>query len=157
MLLVRAHPRWLLCANGCKLGLQRGEGRREMEAVMNRWAIVIAVTASSLGLGCQDDVRCEKERMDLNKAWAELRTAATHHKLEGTDVPTWSVIEKKAETLESSFMTRQVTWNSAKKASDEIAAKLPALESGQGVKLASFKTSAETAIKRQSSFEKECR
>ncbi len=128
-----------------------------MEAVMNRCVIVIAVAASSLGLGCQDEVRCERERLDLNKAWAELRTAATHHKLEGTDVPTWTVIEKKAELLESSFMTRQVTWNSAKKASDEIASKLPALESGQGVKLASFKNSAETAIKRQGTFEKECR
>jgi hypothetical protein len=128
-----------------------------MEAVMNRWVIVVVLTASSLGLGCQDEVRCERERLDLNKAWAELRTAATHHKLEGTDVPTWSVIEKKAELLESSFVTRQVTWNSAKKASDEIASKLPALESVQGVKLASFKNSAETAIKRQSSFEKECR
>jgi len=124
---------------------------------MNRWVIVIAVTASSLGFGCQDEVRCEKERMDLNKAWSELRTAATHHKLEGTDVSTWAVIENKAELLESSFMTRQVTWNSAKNASDTIASKLPTLESSEGVKLAGFRNSAETAIKQQSSFEKECR
>ena len=124
---------------------------------MNRWVVVIVVIASSLGLSCQDEVRCERERMDLNKAWSELRTAATHHKLEGTDVPTWTVIENKAELLESSFMTKQVTWNSAKRASDEIASKLPALESGEGVKLAGFRNSAETAIKRQSSFEKECR
>lgn len=124
---------------------------------MNRWVIVIAVTASSVGIGCQDEVRCERERMDLNKAWSELRTAATRHKLEGTDVPTWTVIENKAELLESSFQTRQVTWNSAKKASDEIASKLPTLDSSEGVKLTSFKNSAETAIKRQSSFEKECR
>ena len=124
---------------------------------MNRWVIVIAVTASSFGWGCQDEVRCERERLDLNKAWAELRTAATHHKLEGTDVSTWSLIENKAELLESSFQTRQVTWNSAKKASDEIASKLPTLESNEGVKLVSFKNSAETAIKQQSSFEKECR
>jgi len=124
---------------------------------MNRWVIVIAVTASSLGIGCQDEVRCERERMDLNRTWSELRTAATRYKLEGTDVSTWTVIEKKAETLESSFVTRQVTWTSAKKASEDIASKLPALESGEGVKLASFRSSAETAIKQQSSFEKECR
>jgi hypothetical protein len=128
-----------------------------MEAVMNRWVIVIAVATSSLGIGCQDEVRCERERMDLNKAWSELRTAATHHKMEGTDVPTWAVIENKAETLESSFQTRQVTWNSAKKASDVIASKLPTLESSEGVKLAGFKNSAESAIKQQTSFEKECR
>ena len=124
---------------------------------MNRWVIVIAVAASSFGVGCQDEVRCERERMDLNKAWSELRTAATRHKMEGSDVSTWAVIENKAETLESSFQTRQVTWNSARKASDAIAAKLPALQSPEGVKLAGFKNSAETAIKQQSSFEKECR
>ncbi|HKO54007.1 MAG TPA: hypothetical protein VJV79_40140 [Polyangiaceae bacterium] len=124
---------------------------------MNRLVIVIAVTASSIGFGCQDEARCERTRMDLNKAWSELRTAATHHKLEGTDIPTWTVIENKAELLESSFMTRQVTWNSAKKASETIASKLPALESTAGVKLAGFRNSAETALKQQSSFEKECR
>ena len=123
---------------------------------MNRWAIVIAVTASSFGVGCQDEVRCERERLDLNKAWSELRAAATHRKLEGSDVPTWTVIENKAELLESSFMTRQVTWNSARKASDAIASKLPALESGD-VGLASFRKSAESAIEQQSHFEKECR
>src|SRR6187402_3981933 len=85
-------PRWLARGNGRNLRRYCGEGRRKMEAVMNRWVIVIAVTASSIGFGCQDEVRCERERMDLNKAWAELRTAATHHKLEGTDVPTWMVI-----------------------------------------------------------------
>ncbi|HET7542596.1 MAG TPA: hypothetical protein VFK05_22150 [Polyangiaceae bacterium] len=124
---------------------------------MNRWVVVIAVTASSLGLGCQDDVRCERERMDLNKAWSELHTSATHHKLEGVDVSTWAVIENKAELLESSFQTRQVTWNSAKKASDEIKSKLPTLESSEGVKLASFRNSAENALQQQSSFEKDCR
>jgi hypothetical protein len=152
-----AGPWWLDCPNGGKLLAHRGEGRREMEAVMNRWVVVIAVTASSFGFGCQDEVRCERERMDLNKAWSELRAAASHHKLEGTDVSTWTVIENKAELLESSFVTRQVTWNSAKKASDTIASKLPTLESGEGVKLASFRTSAESAIKQQTSFEKECR
>ena len=124
---------------------------------MNRWAIVITLTASSFGFGCQDDVRCEQVRLDLNKTWSALRSAATQHKMEGTDVSTWAVIENKAETLESSFQTRQVTWNSAKKASDAIASKLPTLESSEGVKLAGFKNSAESAIKQQTSFEKECR
>jgi len=123
---------------------------------MNRWAFVIAVTASS-GFGCQDEMRCERERMDLNKVWSELRTAATHYKLEGTDVSTWAVIENKAELLESSFMTRQITWNSAKKASDAIASKLPHLTSTDGVELVGFRTSAETAIQQQTSFEKACR
>lgn len=124
---------------------------------MNRWVVVIAVAASSLSLSCKDEVRCERERMDLNKAWSELRTSATHYKLEGRDVPTWAVIENKAELLESSFQTRQVTWNSARKASDEIASKLPTLESSEGVKLSGFRNSAENAIKQQTSFEQDCR
>lgn len=122
---------------------------------MNRWLIMLAMAA--LLAGCKDDAECERERMTLNKAWSELRTAATHRKLEGSDVPTWSQIENKAELLESSFMTRQVTWNSARKASQEIASKLPALESSGDARLVGFTSSAEKAIKRQNSFEKQCR
>ena len=123
---------------------------------MNRWVIVISLAASTL-VGCKNDVQCERERLDMNKTWSELRTAATHRKLEGSDVSTWTDIETKAELLESSFVTPQVTWNSANKASREIAAKLPALEGGGDVRLATFRTSAESAIKQQNSFEKECR
>jgi hypothetical protein len=130
-----------------------------MEAVMNRLVFVVSVALPLLllGTGCQDDVQCERERLDVNKAWSELRTAATHRKLEGSNVSTWTEIENKAELLESSFVTRQVTWNSADKASKEIASKLPALESSGDVSLASFRASAESAIKQQSSFEKACR
>jgi len=121
---------------------------------MNRWVIVMSLAASLL-VGCKDEVQCERARLDVNKAWSELRSAAMHRKLEGTDVSTWTEIETKAELLESSFVTPQVTWTSANKASQDLAAKLPALEGD--VKLASFRTSAESAIKQQHSFEKECR
>jgi hypothetical protein len=130
-----------------------------MEAVMNRWVFVVSVAVPVLlfASGCQDDAQCERERLDVNKAWSELRTAATHRKLEGNNVSIWSEIENKAELLESSFVTRQVTWNSADKASKEIESKLPALESSGDVSLASFRASAESAIKQQDSFEKSCR
>jgi hypothetical protein len=124
---------------------------------MNRLVFVVSVAAPFLLLGCQDDVKCERERLDLNKAWSELHTAATHRKLEGTNVSTWTDIENKAELLESSFMTRQVTWSSAEKAKQEIQSKLPALESSGDVSLASFRASAESAIQQQSNFEKSCR
>ncbi len=123
---------------------------------MTRWVIVTSLAATLL-VGCQNDAQCERERLDLNKAWSELHTAATHHKLEGTDVPTWSEIENKAELLESSFMTRQVTWTSADKASQDLASKLPALESSGDVRLASFRASTESALKQQNAFEKQCR
>ncbi len=123
---------------------------------MTRWVFMVSVAAMPL-VGCQNDAQCERERLDLNKAWSELHTAATHHKLEGTDVSTWSEIENKAELLESSFMTRQVTWSSAEKASQEIASKLPALESSGDVRSATFRTSTESALKQQTAFEKQCR
>jgi hypothetical protein len=128
-----------------------------MEAVMNRLVFVVSLALPLLVSGCQDDAQCERERLDVNKAWSELRTAATHRKLEGSNVSIWTEIENKAELLESSFVTRQVTWNSADKASKDIEAKLPALESSGDVSLASFRASAESAIKQQDSFEKSCR
>ena len=123
---------------------------------MNRWVIVMSLAACSL-VGCKDDVRCERERLDLDKTWAELHQSATHRKLEGVDVPTWTDIENKLDLLESSFMTQQVTWESADKASQAIESTLPALHTDKNVQLVRFRTSAESAIKQQGSFEKECR
>ena len=134
----------------------RGEGVAHMEVVMNRYWIVMSLAACTL-LSCKDDVRCERQRLDLDKTWAELRAAATHKKLEGMDVPSWTDIEKKAELLESSFMTQQITWDSADQASQAIAAKLPAMHAQNDAQLVGFRNSAELAIKQQNSFEKECR
>lgn len=72
-------------------------------------------------------------------------------------MPSWTDIEKKAELLESSFMTQQITWDSADKASQAIAAKLPAMHAQNDAQLVGFRNSAELAIKQQNSFEKECR
>ena len=96
---------------------------------MTRWMIVMSLVAACPLWSCQDDARCERARLDLDKTWAELRQAATRRKLEGVDVPSWMDIEKKAELLESSFMTRQVTWESASKATQELAAFCPAASS----------------------------
>ncbi len=123
---------------------------------MTRWMIVMSLAACSL-VGCKDEVHCERQRLDLDKTWAQLREAATHRKLEGVDVPTWTDIETKAELLESSFLTQQVTWDSADKAGQAIAAKLPAMQADNNAQLIGFRTSAESALKQQSSFEKECR
>lgn len=128
-----------------------------MEAIMNRRVIVLCWLFGSSLAGCKDDVRCERARLDLNKAWSELRQAAARRKLEGADMASWTDIEKKADLLESSFMTRQVTWESASRAAQEIAAKLPALDADRGSQLVSFRNSAESALKQQASFEKECR
>ncbi|HWZ93529.1 MAG TPA: hypothetical protein VNW92_31935 [Polyangiaceae bacterium] len=125
---------------------------------MGRFALFLPLPLllSLLG-GCKDEVQCEKARMDLNKSWSELRQAATRRKLDGVDTPAWTDVENKTETLESSFVTRQVTWDSAAKASQAIATELPELHADHEALAASFRTSAESAMKQQSDFERQCR
>ena len=125
---------------------------------MGRFAMLLPLPLALFFLaGCKDDVQCERARMDLNKSWSELREAATRRKLDGVDLPAWTDVENKAELLESSFVTRQVTWDSATKASQSIAAALPQLHAGQEALAVSFRTSAESALKEQSNFERQCR
>jgi hypothetical protein len=125
---------------------------------MGRFAMFVSVPlALSLLAGCKDDVQCEKARMDLNKSWSELRQAASRRKLDGVDTPAWTDVENKTELLESSFVTRQVTWDSASKASQAIAIELPQLHADHEALAASFRTSAESALKQETDFEKQCR
>jgi hypothetical protein len=126
---------------------------------MGRFAMLLPLPVLALSVlsACKDDAQCERARMELNKSWSELREAATRRKLDGVDLPVWTDVENKTELLESSFVTRQVTWESATKASQAIAAALPRLHAGQEALAVSFRTSAETALKEQSKFEKQCR
>jgi len=95
--------------------------------------------------------------MDLNKSWSEVRQTASRRKLDGVDTASWTDVETKTELLESSFVTPQVTWDSADKAGQAVAAALPGLHAENDTLAASFRTSAESALKQQSSFEKQCR
>ena len=125
---------------------------------MGRFAILVPLPLSLFLLGgCKDDVQCERARMDLNKSWAELREAATRRKLDGVDTSAWNDVENKTELLESSFVTPQVTWESAAKASQAVAAELPQLHADHDALAVTFRTSAESAMKQQSDFEKQCR
>ena len=125
---------------------------------MGRFAMFVSVPLALSVLGaCKDDVQCEKARMDLNKSWSELRQAASRRKLDGVDIPAWTDVENKTELLESSFVTRQVTWDSAAKASQAIAVELPQLHADHEALAAGFRTSAESALKQETDFEKQCR
>jgi hypothetical protein len=118
----------------------------------------LACIAAALPLaGCQDDMKCERERMELNKSWSEVREAATRRKLDGVDTAAWTDIETKTELLESSFVTPEVTWDSATKAGQAVAAELPQLHADHDALAVGFRTSAESALKEQSDFEKQCR
>ena|SRR5450432_1786732 len=124
---------------------------------MGRFAMFVSVPLVLSLLGaCKDDVQCEKARMDLNKSWSEVHQAASRRKLDGVDTPAWTDVENKSELLESSFVTRQVTWDSAAKASQAIAVELPQLHADHEALAASFRSSAESALKQESDFEKQC-
>jgi hypothetical protein len=126
---------------------------------MGRFTMFVALplSFSLLAAGCKDDVQCERARMDLNKSWSTLREAAARRMLDGVDTPGWKDVESKTELLESSFVTTQVTWDSAAKASQAIAVELPQLHADHEAMAASFRSSAESAMKEQSDFEKQCR
>ena len=64
---------------------------------------------------------------------------------------------RKSELLESSFVTSQVTWDSAAKASQAIAVELSLLHADHEALAVSFRSSAESAIEQESDFEKQCR
>jgi hypothetical protein len=123
---------------------------------MGRFAMLLYAVSPLLG-GCKDDAPCERARMDLNKAWAEVHLAATRRKLDGVDTPAWTDVESKTELLESSFLTSEVTWESAGKASQFVAAALPGLHADHEALATSFRNSTESALKEQSAFEKQCR
>ena len=128
---------------------------------MKRYAVLLApplaCIAAALLPSCKDDVKCERERMELNKSWSEVREAATRRKLDGVDTAAWTDIENKTELLESSFVTPEVTWDSAAKAGQAVAAALPQLHADHDALAVGFRTSAESALKEQSDFEKQCR
>jgi hypothetical protein len=128
---------------------------------MKRFAVLLAPPLACIAVAvlpaCKDDMKCERERMELNKSWSEVREAATRRKLDGVDTAAWTDIENKTELLESSFVTPEVTWDSATKAGQAVAAELPQLHADHDALAVGFRTSAESALKEQTDFEKQCR
>jgi hypothetical protein len=123
---------------------------------MIRW-LITASLALSLIVGCKNDEACERARLDLSKAWGELREAAARRKLAGVDVEGWAFVEDRTSLLESSFMTSQVTWSSADKARTELAARLPSLSTDAPAHLVGYRTSVDAALKQQEAFSAQCR
>jgi hypothetical protein len=85
----------------------------------------------SFALGCQQNAQCEQERLELTRTWETLRNTAASRKHVPDDsslneqqrserLQAWTKIEDKAETIRSSFETRQVTWDAAEKARKDL-------------------------------------
>ncbi len=107
--------------------------------------------------GCKDEKECEKARLETHRAFQTLSQVATERKLAGVDLAKWTSVENKAELLESAFATRQVTWNSADKARDDVQSNLESIKTDNDVSLEIFKRTAAEAFQLQGALADKCR
>jgi hypothetical protein len=107
-------------------------------------------------LGCQEGKACERQRLDLAKAWTEVNQAAEDAKLSGGDEGQWDTIQKKLDVLQSAFATTQVTWDSATKNHDE-AANLVGQINGSPSKTEIFRGTFKAAGDKQAAYFDACR
>lgn len=108
-------------------------------------------------VGCKDNQQCERLRLDLAKTYTTLRESAGKRKMAGVQVEGWTAVETKVALLESSFMTPQITWQSAEKARAELPGKLTGLETDSQANLTGYRLSAEAALKQHDDFTRQCR
>lgn len=132
---------------------------------VSRFAIlVIGVTS----LGCDSTDNCTRSRTDLAKTWESVKNLATKRKFPPVDeadnpvlkqqrLERWQVVEEKAALLESSFMTPQVTWNSAAKAKNELNTQFSKIPESDDRGIPRFAALLDTANQRQAEFERTCR
>jgi len=119
--------------------------------------LVLAGLVGAALLGCKSDAECERLRVDLAEAYGTLRESAGKRKLAGVDVAGWTAVEDKVALLESSFMTRRVTWQSAEKARAELSGKLSGLQTDSPANLTGYRLSVDAALKQQDEFTRRCR
>jgi hypothetical protein len=119
--------------------------------------LIVAGVLSVALLGCENDQECEKMRVNLAKTYGTLRESAGKRKVAGVDVQGWTEVEKTAALLESSFMTRRVTWQSAEKGRGELTSKLNGLQTDSAANLTGYRLSVEAALKEQEAFTRRCR
>ncbi|HEY8946849.1 MAG TPA: hypothetical protein VIM73_21550 [Polyangiaceae bacterium] len=122
---------------------------------MYRFAAALCLAA--FVAGCKTDPECERLRMDLAKTWGSLRESAAKRKLAGVDVEGWTKIEERAALLESSFITPQVTWQSAEKARAELGEMVRGRQTDTEANLTGYLLSMEAANKQQAEFGQRCR
>lgn len=119
--------------------------------------LTTVVVATALLTGCKESRECERARMDLSKTWLGLSEAAHRRQLAGVDIEGWKFIETKAQLLESSFMTTQLTWESADKARADLAARVPSVSTDTEANMTGYRLSFDAALKQQDAYAKQCR
>jgi hypothetical protein len=104
----------------------------------------------------------------LAKSWESVKNLAVKRKfvpVDETDNPVlkqqrmdrWQVVEEKAALLESSFVTPQVTWQSAAKAKADINMQFSRIPESDDKGIPRFASLLDSANQRQSEFERTCR
>ena len=119
--------------------------------------IVAVLVCALVASGCKDNQECEKARFALSKSWRGLAEAAARRQLAGVDIEGWKFVQERTALLESSFMTTQVTWDSADKARKDLAARLSGLQSDVAANVEGYRLSVDAAFKQQDDFAKKCR
>lgn len=119
--------------------------------------LVIASVCALVAFGCKDNAECDKSRLALAKSWHGLAESAARRQLAGVDIEGWKYVQGRAQLLESSFMTTQVTWDSADKARKEIAERAGGLQSDAPANVEGFRLSLKAALDEQDAFAKKCR
>lgn len=119
--------------------------------------LVFAGVCALVSFGCKENEECNKARFALAKSWHGLAESAARRQLGGVDIEGWKFVQGRAQLLESSFMTTQVTWDSADKARKEIADRAGGLQSDAPANVEGFRLSLKAALAEQDAFAKKCR
>ena len=120
-----------------------------------------------LTIGCETGADCNRARNEVAKTWESVKNLATKRKFAQDDTENpllrqqrldrWQPVEDKAALLESSFITPQVTWQSAAKARGDINQHFSRIPESDDRGIPRFASLLDKANQRQSEFEKTCR
>jgi hypothetical protein len=119
-------------------------------------------------VGCETSEDCTRSRHELAKTWESVKNLAVKRKFAPEDemdnavlkqqrLDRWQPVEDKAALLESSFVTPQVTWQSAAKAKVDINTQFRRIPESDDRGIPRFASLLEKANQRQAEFERTCR
>jgi hypothetical protein len=128
-------------------------------------AVVLVMVGST---ACKDREACERSRMQMQQTWADLKNTAAKEKVPGTfedlneaekanRLAEWSPIEENAELLRSSFETKQITWNAADKARQDLNSKASAISPAGRPMVEGFARQLQAANDAYDQMQKDCR
>jgi hypothetical protein len=132
---------------------------------VSRFAVLVI---SVLTVGCENGDSCTRARTNVAKTWESVKNLATKRKFPPVDeadnpvikrqrLERWQPVEERAALLESSFVTPQVTWQSATKAKSEINLRFSQIPESDDRGIPRFASLLDQANRQQAEFEQNCR